>query len=486
MINNKSLKSVQVTILVLFVLFLMPIAGWATTYYVAKNGNDSYNGLQPTYQSGSIGPFKTIGKGIAVLTNGSSDRLYIRAGTYIERVTVSKNGENDSNRIIISGYEDELVTISGNNNTTPTKCSGGSLFNITGNWVTLQNITITESGDYGLSIAGDNCKVYGVEISYSWRTGLFFSGADTGIASNSIIHHNSYSYNNCSGQTGYCGTWGSAFTATGSSNITLENSTIYNNWGEGVSVYNNVSNSTIQDNIVYDNGSVNLYMDSTYNCTAQRNILYFSTTSSGCAAENLVLRREYAGSAFSDNTIINNFVKGGNWPFRAGLSQNNGSLVNTVITNNTIVNDRSGAEYLFTISGPAGVHSNSQVRNNIFYEEFSTQYSIAYARNTAGIAFSNNFWSRTQAGVDDDVEGVDDIYNTDPLLEKNGETLSPSWFGLQSSSSAIDAGITIDILKEDFFETPRPQGSQIDIGAHEYKEGYATLNPPENLRILTH
>jgi hypothetical protein len=465
---------------------------FATNYYVATNGNNSYNGLYPTYQGGSNGPFKTVGKGIASLANSSSDSLYIRSGTYVEQVTVNKSGQNDSNRITISGYENETVTISGSSNTVPSKCSSSYLFSITGDWVTLQNIVITESGDYGLRIAGDNCIIDNVEVSYSWRSGMVFVGVNTGTATNCTIYNNSYSYNNCSRQAGYCGTWGASFTATGSSNITLENSVIYNNWGEGASFYNNVSNSIIQDNMIYDNGSVNLYLDSTYNCTAQRNILYYSSTTTGCGAENLALRREYPSSTFRGNAIVNNFIKGGNWPLRAGLSHNGGALVDTVIAYNTVVNDRSSADYLFTISGPSGSHSDSEVRNNIFYEEVNAQYSIAYAGDTTGIEFSNNLWSSPQSEVDNSVEGSNDLYNTNPLLEKTGGTgpgeLSSKWFKLQSDSYAIDAGIPISGTTDDFYKISRPQGSQVDIGGDEYmKKGGDNQPPapPTGLRIVS-
>jgi hypothetical protein len=82
----------------------------ATEYYVATNGSDSWNGQAPAFQSGMIGPWKTIAKANDVLQAG--DTLYIRAGTYSGQVIQpSKSGTSESNQITYSKYLQENVVI---------------------------------------------------------------------------------------------------------------------------------------------------------------------------------------------------------------------------------------------------------------------------------------------------------------------------------------------------------------------------------------
>lgn len=62
----------------LFILISLPL--FSTTYYVATDGNDSWNGLDSIYVSGSNGPFLTWFKGFRTAQAG--DTVYIRGGIY--------------------------------------------------------------------------------------------------------------------------------------------------------------------------------------------------------------------------------------------------------------------------------------------------------------------------------------------------------------------------------------------------------------------
>ena len=60
----------------------------------------------------------------------------------------------------------------------------------------------------------------------------------------------------------------------------------------------------------------------------------------------------------------------------------------------------------------------------------------------------------------------------DPKLTKTGTiapgNLTADYFKLTSTSPAIDKGIALPEVIEDYFKTSRPQGGGYDIGAHEY------------------
>jgi len=62
---------------------------------------------------------------------------------------------------------------------------------------------------------------------------------------------------------------------------------------------------------------------------------------------------------------------------------------------------------------------------------------------------------------------ADDSTVTDPLYA-NTSTSSTTPLTLQSSSPAIDNGVSTTYVTTDFAGTARPRGSAIDIGAYEY------------------
>ena len=88
--KNKKWNLILIGRIVFFCAIILPALGLATTYYVATNGKDSYNGLFPSYQSGSNGPFRTLNRASARVAAG--DSVKIRGGTYHETVTWSTSG----------------------------------------------------------------------------------------------------------------------------------------------------------------------------------------------------------------------------------------------------------------------------------------------------------------------------------------------------------------------------------------------------------
>jgi hypothetical protein len=72
------------------ILFLFSINSFATTYFVATNGNDSYDGKS----EGSA--FQSITKAISIVAAG--DIIYVRAGTYTltSTISITKSGSEAS------------------------------------------------------------------------------------------------------------------------------------------------------------------------------------------------------------------------------------------------------------------------------------------------------------------------------------------------------------------------------------------------------
>ena len=75
----------------------------ANTYFVAPNGNDNSPGTEAK-------PFKTIQRGAKALSAG--DTLLVKAGTYVEQISVSDSGTKN-NPITIKAYKEDDVLIDG-------------------------------------------------------------------------------------------------------------------------------------------------------------------------------------------------------------------------------------------------------------------------------------------------------------------------------------------------------------------------------------
>src|SRR5438132_7445491 len=121
--------------------------------------------------------------------------------------------------------------------------------------------------------------------------------------------------------------------------------------------------------------------------------------------------------------------------------------------------------------------TNSAIENNIFYQG-----------NTAGIYFSpatvcpnSNVCSLTiKNNISSNLWGIDSSNNPDPSTSGvtatgNQENTDPLLFSpaiydfhLTRNSAAIDGGLTLSGVTNDYEGVVRPQGTAYDIGAYEF------------------
>lgn len=122
------------------------------TYYVSTTGNDSNPGTQ-------VQPWKTIQKAANTVTIG--DTVYVNAGVYAERVTISTSGNPGA-----------MVSFIANGTV---ECRG---FNIYGNYVHVKGFKVTAivSGwnrdAYGIYIEGDYCLIEDNYAYYNPNAGI--------------------------------------------------------------------------------------------------------------------------------------------------------------------------------------------------------------------------------------------------------------------------------------------------------------------------
>jgi hypothetical protein len=282
-----------------------------------------------------------------------------------------------------------------------------------------------------------------------------------------------------------CGTWGSALCTVGSNN-TIQNSLTYDNIGEGLNAYSSSRNSIIQDNVSYNNRSVNLYLDSSSGAIARRNLVYYSPDWNLSNARCLTIGAE-TGQA-SNLTIVNNFLMGGfvNLEMDSNLTQ----LTNVTIAHNTIINARgdlsSGYNMGVYLRSSLTSFTNSVFKNNIVVEEASGRIPVSVPSSHPGLTFSYNNWNKTPAVP---AQGTGDVIG-DPKLAKTGFTgpgqLTGEYFMILAYSPACDKCSPISSVTDDFFGKKRPVGIYPDMGGYEYGGEAAPVlpKPPANLRII--
>src|SRR5574341_212483 len=122
-----------------------PDAASAATYYVSPGGSDSNSGSQSS-------PWKTIQK--AANTVSAGDTVIVNAGTYTERVTVSRSGSSSS---YISIRANGTVDMKG--------------FTLTGSYIRVSGFRIDQPSWNGFYISGNSNIVEYNEVSRSIYNG---------------------------------------------------------------------------------------------------------------------------------------------------------------------------------------------------------------------------------------------------------------------------------------------------------------------------
>lgn len=469
---NTRTSKIMIFVFLIFIIFDIQFS-FAATYYVANTGSNSNPGTLAS-------PFKSITNGAEKLIAG--DILYVRGGVYNEVVTISQNG-TASNPITVSGYFDgtryEVPVIDGGHTLPASSWSG--LMNINGSYINVSYFEITNSSlkAYGLffDAPGQNNKASFMKVHHNGQTGIM-GKADY------ITVEDCEVYLNCMSNSAHLpgAGWGNGigFAREKSNGIAeygiIRRCKVYDNHGEGVDAFE-ASHITIEDCEIFNNFTQNLYVSDASYILVQRNIIYntsnplFPPRNGNLTGISLFEERAglpnnagFTAPHSTNNTIINNFLYNANISvFTWNESQvKNPGFNNSIIANNTMIDGKLSIGNL--------VHSDSQIRNNIFY---STGHSVP---TKVGITFSNNYWSATPPAT---AAGTGDIIGN-PQVAQTGATgpgaLTANFFKLLASSPARDHGVVVPDVTEDYFRTAR--GSPPDIGGHEYSitVGVSTLD----------
>ena len=423
-------------------------------YYIASTGNDSNPGTLSQ-------PWRTIYKASNMVRAG--DSVYLRGGTYQESNTFYPSGTQTA-PITVAGYPGEVAIIDGNSYQVPSKNSGDALIQVYGDWYNILNLTITKSGDQGISTHGSHDTIDNVYSHHNWGWGIVMTG-DYDITQNSQLWSNSMMNENHV----MTGGWSGGVTCARYPNYcTIRNTKSWENWGEGISTFESM-HTTIEGNTSYDNQQ-NIYISDTRYALVQGNLSYCTSRNriDPYELQNGILVDDELGvpiplgpngtrNKSSNNIFLSNIVMGCDNNLLATQNQ----AANNLYAYNTFVNsDEDQPRYAANVYFLSGTATNQRFINNLVYQ--SDRISIAQVDTPGIISFSNNLWSKTPPSS---VSGSGDVIG-DPKLKMMGSPSLPDWFKLSDLSPAINKGKVIAETNLDFFGNVRD--SMPDIGALEY------------------
>ncbi len=419
----------------------------ATTYYVATNGNNSNPGTQTQ-------PFATLAYAVSKVKAG--DTVYMRGGTYYltQKIWIPHKG-TASAPITFQAYPGEKVIIDGSK--LPT--NDGVALSIGGEYITIKGFEVRNAKDTGLVIwGGKHIKFLNNIVHDSQRHGIFGSYTDLNQVTDILIEGNTVYHNNLQNSS-HNSQIAMALGIGGVGNIKIINNKVYENQGEGIDFWG--VGALISRNTVYDNYSVEMYLDGASNTTVERNLIYTTYNSkyyrSGHPASGIQVANEHGKTQLDKNKIVNNIAIGGSWGFYYGNYSKGGGMRNMLIANNTFY---KGTRGIIGINQDAG-HQNTVFANNIFYQ--TPQAGMTWFSANSAFKFFNNCWYGGSAGPG---AGVGDVY-ANPKLVQPGTTKA-SDYKPQNGSPVIEAGSTINAVTNDYLGSTRPLGQKYDIGAYEY------------------
>ncbi len=468
--------------------------------------------------NGSISkPFKSINTALGVANPG--DTVFVRGGTYREKVVFPKSGTDDK-RIVLKAYRNEkpLITGEGMNLTESyinvVHISGMS--NITMEGFEVANFIapdgVIEINGITVDAGASNVTLRGNHIHHIQNFNPYPGGGLCGGHAILIIGNNNRKMQNIVVEsnkihdcvTGYSETvtvngYVDGFTVDGNeiyhcSNIGIDAAGGYA--ANAIPAYNYARNGVISGNVLYDIssvhglvyeriglGSIAIYADGSRNITIERNRIFGCDRGIGIVSET----NNYptTGCIVRNNIVYDCHLTG---IYTGGyLGYTGGGSDNCYIVNNTLYgNNRATGPYANEIEGEIRFTENCRnnvVANNLICASSSTDLFVhKYTSTGSGNVFENNHYSGpgkwmwgylksnaiSDFGVWKNTVGgdADGFYTSTPFFNLTPSLTSD--FGIGNDSTVKNAGkvYTTDIVGTlDFAGNPRTVDAKISIGA---------------------
>ena len=349
-------------------------------------------------------PWRTIQKAASTLVAG--DTAYVRAGTYNERVTPQRSGSAE-NPIAYRAYPGETVTIDG-------KDSLSDAFYLSGlSYLIIDGFIMSNWDLFGMRVLNSHhIEIANNEIKSPNAT---YSGIWGDHSQYCNIHHN---------KVHDCPENGIAMSHESDYNQ-IHGNFVYNNgfkqqqYWAGIALEVNSNYNQIFNNLVYNNKHAGLLTNSQYNYWYHNTVYSNPNTSGGGGGIYLC---NWEDSTMDQNTFRDNII------VATGSNEYTVYIQEAVGRNNSF---------------DSNIHWHTSREARVHWGDESLTFSrwrSTYGQETNG-------------------------FSLNPLFA-GGIPTDPSYYRLQSSSPAIDAGVNVGITA-DYDGTPRPQGGGFDIGAFE-------------------
>ncbi len=412
----------------------------ATDYYVSPQGNDIAPGSEAK-------PWRTIQKAADTLIAG--DTVFIRKGTYNERVLPKNSGKSGS-YITYTSYPGERATIDG----AGISYDWAGLFHINGtSYIKIAELNFANSAYFGIEIRGDTNHIL-VEKNHfkkchSSAVHAWFNKARWTIT-DIVIDGNEITETNMSGSQ-------EAISLCGVNGFEIMNNHVHHIHKEGIDAKEGSTNGKIHHNHVHDfytKFAVGIYVDS-----------------SRTEGENIEIYQNTIHDAKSGISLA---------------TELGGSLTNIKIYNNLIYDNRHGFSIHHYEKPGTHLKKNISLINNTFHHNELAVRMTEVKENFENLVIRNNIFSSEKGALtnlgslkDEDLTMDHNLFGASPQARIRGEnavTGAPQFinaskadFRLQRDSPAIDNGSPTEAPNDDFDGNDRPQGKGYDIGAYTYK-----------------
>jgi parallel beta-helix repeat protein len=310
------------------------LGGDSTTLYV--------DGSSPSCSNSGTGaqdrPFCTIGGAVAKVAPGQT--VEVAAGTYFEKVDISKSGTSSA-PIVVTAAPGGTVTVTG-------QSSG---FVISGrSWITVSGFTVRNTPDYGINvsnsssitISNNNVSYAGSQASGMTKGGIRLNNSTDSLIVGNTSHDNSYAgimvvggstRNEVRGNETFRNAQGFARAAPGiriyaAVGNVVDNNVTHDNEDSGIESYPGANDTLIYNNVSYNNGDHGI---DDLRTTGQRiigNTVYNNVTA------GINLEGNSTGGTVMNNIAVNNGI---NSPrTHSDIRIENGSTGGTTVDNNVV------------------------------------------------------------------------------------------------------------------------------------------------------
>lgn len=455
------MKFIKMLMLIIVLILLIPANIKAEddvkNYFISPSGNDKNKGTEES-------PFKTIKKGIRVVKPGGT--LYLMAGTYNEKVNVTKSGM-DGKLITIKNYQGQEVFIDGKNkngvginieNKSYIRIEGLRICNFKGNNTPI-GVSVEGTGSF---IEIVNNKIYNIESKRNAH-GIAFYGTNSKKAYSDILIEGNEVYNLKLGRS-------EAVVLNGNiDGFKIINNIIHDNNNIGIDCighektakkFDQARNGIVISNIIYNINSIEnpeyrgessaggIYVDGGRDINIEKNKIYDCDIGVEVACE---AKNKTTDVVFVKSNLIFGCTYG---LVVGGEDKANGYANNCYFLNNTLFDNETGIDIQKT--------KVNYFRNNIIQGGI-----LLLDGNPGKNVLRYNLW---YSEVDDEFEipdnDVDSKFTEAKFNDKNIRD-----FSLSDNSPAIDMG-TPDYLggidETDFAKNPRIFNNRVDCGAFEY------------------